>query len=189
MKWWYWRPPGAETSEEETSIVLSSAESTISDVERLRKAAARHKNKTIERLQEENSTTSEHSDQYWKPMAFLPPNPTSKPPSAAVFEEKKEEENTAEGATSKKGDGRTVDLRTPLVMAVISAASVGFRGKEAMETQGGGVLHEHVAGSMALEVVNSFELQIALAGATWFLIGMGVHLMVDAIVNKQGFRR
>lgn len=127
-------------------------------------------------------------------MAFLPPNPTWKPPSAAaaaVFEEKKEEENAAaaEGATSKKGDGHTVDLRTPLVMAVISAASVGFRGREAMETQGGGVLHEHVAGSMALEVVNSFELQIALAGATWFVIGMAVHLMVDAIVNKQGFGR
>ncbi|XP_074590201.1 chaperone protein dnaJ C76, chloroplastic [Curcuma longa] len=192
-KWWYWRPPGAETSEEETSIVLSSAESTIPDVERLRKAAARHKNKTIERLEGEDSTTSERSDEYWKPMTFLPPpsgpetpNPTWKPPSAAVFEKKKEEEG---GAASKKGDGHTVDLRAPLMMAVISAASVGFRGREVVESQGGGVLQEHIAGSMALEVVNSFELQIALAGATWFVIGMAVHLMVDAIVNKEGFRR
>ncbi|XP_042458865.1 chaperone protein dnaJ C76, chloroplastic-like [Zingiber officinale] len=190
-KWWYWRPPGAETSEEETSIVLSSANSTITDVERLRKAAARYKNKTIERLQGEDSTTSERSDEYWKPMTFLPPpsgpetpNSTWKPPSDAVFEEEEEEEEgTAEGG------GNTVDLRTPLVMAAISAASVGFRGREVVETQGGGVLQEHIAGSMALEVVNSFELQIALAGATWFLIGMGVHLMVDAIVNKKGFRR
>ncbi|XP_042464239.1 chaperone protein dnaJ C76, chloroplastic-like [Zingiber officinale] len=185
-KWWYWRPPGAETSEEETSIVLSSANSTITDVERLRKAAARYKNKTIERLEGEDSTTSERSDEYWKPMTFLPPpsgpetpNSTWKPPSDAVFEKEEEEENTAGGG------GNTVDLRTPLVMAAISAASVAFRGREVVETQGGGVLQEHIAGSMALEVVNSFELQIALAGATWFVIGMGVHLMVDAIVNKK----
>lgn len=72
----------------------------------------------------------------------------------------------------------------PVMMAVVSAAAVGSKG-----TEMGGGLKEHIAGSTALGVVNSFELQMLLAGVTWFIIGMGVQSLVDAIGSKGVFRR
>ncbi|WOL13368.1 hypothetical protein Cni_G22138 [Canna indica] len=198
--WWYWKPPSAASVEADTSLILTStARSRMHNIERLQEAAARHKAKAIARRQEASASSEHSNDEYWNPITFLPPPPSppstsshkqtssTKPPtSSSVLEEKDKGRNADD--TMNKRKRRTMDLIAPLLMAMISSASVGFRGREMVQVQGGG-LEEHIAGSAVLGVVNSFELQIVLAGVTWFVIGMGVVSLVEAIESKAGSRR
>ena len=47
----------------------------------------------------------------------------------------------------------------------------------------GGVLTEHVYGSLALDIVNSSWLQVLLAGITWYIIGTIIVGLAEAIHN------
>ncbi|RRT47524.1 hypothetical protein B296_00042833 [Ensete ventricosum] len=194
--WWYWRPPSAATVEAETSLALIPTRSTIPSTDRLQEAAARHKTKAIAGLKGKRPTGSEHGDgdyddYYWTPITFLPPPSTTAPStqeplSGDVPGSEGEEVISAVGINKRSRSAE--DLMGPVMMAVVSAAAVGYKGTEMVQMEGGG-LKEHIAGSTALGVVNSFELQILLAGVTWFIIGMGVQSLVGAIGSKGVFRR
>lgn len=139
-------------------------------------------------LKGKTSTSSEHGDDYyWTPITFLPPPSTTTPSTLELFSgdvsESKDEEVRSAAAINKRSRSAK-DLMGPVMMAVVSAAAVGSKG-----TEMGGGLKEHIAGSTALGVVNSFELQMLLAGVTWFIIGMGIQSLVDAIGSKGVFRR
>ncbi|CAL9149780.1 chaperone protein dnaJ C76, chloroplastic-like [Musa acuminata AAA Group] len=186
--WWYWRPPSAATVEAETYLTLIPTRSTIPSTDRLQEAAARHKTKGMAGLKGKTSTSSEHGDDYyWTPITFLPPPSTTTPSTLELFSgdvsESKDEEVRSAAAINKRSRSAK-DLMGPVMMAVVSAAAVGSKG-----TEMGGGLKEHIAGSTALGVVNSFELQMLLAGVTWFIIGMGIQSLVDAIGSKGVFRR
>lgn len=168
---------GAATFEEKSSSLQTPQCPAWKDFEKLLQDT---RERQLEGLKRKDLTTSKHKDDYWNPITFLAqanipvtPTSTSKPPSSSRRQEK-----TADGTTSKKQNNSTIDLTTPMVMAVILAASVGFRRLEVVEAQGSGF--QQLAGSIALEVFNSSELQIVLAGVTLFIIGMGVQLMVDS---------
>lgn len=45
-------------------------------------------------------------------------------------------------------------------------------------------LQQHIAGSLALEIVNSPWMQVGLAGVTWYLIGTYMLEVVEAIRRK-----
>ncbi|CAL9126860.1 unnamed protein product [Musa textilis] len=185
--WWYWRPPSAATVEADTYLTLIPTRSTNPSTDRLQEAAARHKTQGVAGLKGKTSTGSEHGDDYyWTPITFLPP-PSTTPStlglvSGDVSESKDEEARSAAAINKRRRSAK--DLMGPVMMAVVSAAAVGSKG-----TETGGDLKEHIAGSTALEVVNSFELQILLAGVTWFIVGMGVQSLVGAIGSKGVFRR
>lgn len=50
---------------------------------------------------------------------------------------------------------------------------------------GGGGLKEHIYGSVALEIVNSSWLQIVLVGITWYIIGMIIVGLADALQSRK----
>lgn len=100
----------------------------------------------------------------------------SKPPPSTLLEDEKE---ASRASAIDRRKASPLDFGAPLAMAVISASVVGFRGGELSA----GGLKEHIGGSIVLDIVNSFELQVLLAGVTWFLIGMISVGMVEALKN------
>lgn len=73
-----------------------------------------------------------------------------------------------------------MDLRIPLVMATLAASVVAHQGAN----KAGIGVEQHMGGEMAMQIVNSFEMQILLAGATWFIIGMAVVGLVEVLKMK-----
>lgn len=77
-----------------------------------------------------------------------------------------------------------VILRIPAVVAVLAAAVVGFDGGEKASSG----LGEHIGGTAALEIVNSFWLQILLAGITWYLVAAAMTGLL-AVLGSRRLRR
>ena len=67
-----------------------------------------------------------------------------------------------------------------MVPAIIAAVIIQLQVGEGT----GGRLNEHVGGSFALEIVNSSWLQVTLAGITWYLIGLAIIGVVEAIRKR-----
>lgn len=89
-----------------------------------------------------------------------------------------EDSDANRGTTRVEKEKWGVDLKAPLLMAMVSAAVVGYKGGDAAESVG---LKEHIGGDVVLRVVNSFELQVLLAGVTWFVIGLIVVGLVTVV--------
>lgn len=172
--WWYWQSP-SRSSEGEMNLSMTHIrrKSVQPNTETLRKAVA--KLKSGENVK---SVNIDGEDEYWTPMQTLPsPSsyisaPTtslSKPPPSSMLLD--DLEKARKGDTTTKRKQNIARLMVPLAMAAISATRI-------IESKGGEVvgngLNDHIGGSMALEVVNSFEMQVVLAGITWFIIGMGI---------------
>jgi hypothetical protein len=69
-------------------------------------------------------------------------------------------------------------------MGIVAAGITGYNREEMT----GGVIEDHIGGAAALDVVNSFELQIVLAGVTWFIIGAAVTGFVQVLARRNEFR-
>ena len=65
---------------------------------------------------------------------------------------------------------------------------VGVTGYNREEMVGSSVIEDHIGGAAALGVVNSFELQVVLAGVTWFVIAAVVAGFVQVFGSRNGFR-
>lgn len=159
--------------------------STEPNTERLKEAVAKMKS-------QENAkptTSYKNDDEYWTPTLALPSHSirySSIASSEAIPSVRLgNSENRLGTDTVEKGKWNITTLRVPLAMAVISAVIVAKRGAEAT----GNGLSEHIGGSMALEVVNSFEMQVVLAGITWFVIGLGIVGAFEVVGTKGLFER
>ncbi|XP_008811242.2 chaperone protein dnaJ C76, chloroplastic [Phoenix dactylifera] len=187
--WWYQQFPSNASARTETSLNLTvtTRRTAPPNTERLREAAAKCKEGATAGVDRQSSISYKHNEEYWTPILILP-SPSSgsstssnmlkpEPPPSTYLEAEKE---ATRASAIDKRKGNPLDLRAPLAMALISASVVGFRGGE----MSGGGLEEHIGGTAVLEIVNSFELQVLLAGVTWFVIGMIIGRMAEALKNK-----
>ena len=69
----------------------------------------------------------------------------------------------------------------PIGMGIVAAITVGLNG--AGEAVGG--LEGHIGGSFALQIVNSSNLQVTLAGITWYLIGLYIIQVVERVGRRD----
>jgi len=67
-------------------------------------------------------------------------------------------------------------------MATVAAVIVRLQ----IGTESAGGIKDHMGGSLLVDVVNSSWLQVILAGTTWYLIGMAVVELVEALGLKIG---
>ncbi|XP_010940344.1 chaperone protein dnaJ C76, chloroplastic [Elaeis guineensis] len=187
---WWCRQSATNTSawtETNLNLTVTNRRTAPPNTERLREAAAKCKVGATAGVGGQSSISYKHNEEYWTPILILPaPSSSSstssnmlksEPPPSTLLEAEKEAKRASAIDRTK---GSPLDLRASLAMAMISASVVGFRGGE----MSGGGLKEHIGGSIALEIVNSFELQVLLAGVTWFVIGMISVGMVEALKNK-----
>ncbi|XP_020079914.1 uncharacterized protein LOC109703629 [Ananas comosus] len=179
--WWYWTPFKSATVDTETSLIPipSTRRIDTSATERLKEAAAaKRKAEAIRRA----SISYRNNDDYWTPMLALPSQSGNfNMPKSSTGSEKSdllEDSDANRGTTRVEKEKWGVDLKAPLLMAMVSAAAVGYKGGDAAESVG---LKEHIGGDVVLRVVNSFELQVLLAGVTWFVIGLIVVGLVTVV--------
>ncbi|KAG1359528.1 chaperone protein dnaJ C76, chloroplastic [Cocos nucifera] len=184
--WWCQQSATNASARTETNLnlMVTTRRTAPPNTERLREAAAKCKEGPTAGVGGQSSTSYKHNEEYWTPILILPaPSSSSstssnmlksEPPPSTLLEDEKEAKAIDKAKVSP------LDLRASLAMAVISASVVGFRGGE----MSGGGLKEHIGGSIALNIVNSFELQVLLAGVTWFVIGVISVRMVEALKNK-----
>ena len=65
---------------------------------------------------------------------------------------------------------------------------MGITGYNREEMVGSSVIEDHIGGAAALGAVNSFELQVVLAGVTWFVIGAAVAGFIQVLGRRNEFR-
>eukprot|EP00262_Sarcandra_glabra_P002462 TRINITY_DN1276_c0_g1_i1.p1 TRINITY_DN1276_c0_g1~~TRINITY_DN1276_c0_g1_i1.p1 ORF type:complete len:251 (-),score=15.99 TRINITY_DN1276_c0_g1_i1:103-855(-) len=174
--WRYWQSPTAKppTTETRRNLKLIAEKSSQPNMDRLREAAARR------RATENARPTCNYSyeDEYWKPTLVLP--------SPIQSSNSKTLETTGIRFRNKNADTnvfiteerlKPMNLIIPTVIATVSAVTVGLQSGE----RAGGGLTEHIGGAGALEFVNSSLLQVVLAGITWYLIGIVMVGLVEAM--------
>jgi hypothetical protein len=148
--------------------------------ERLKEAAARRK-------AEGTAASAVHArrrDEYWTPQLNLPSSasfPTPGAQTAAPSKSRSRRPASGERAPTRRA---RIDLTAPLLMGIVAAGIVGYN----REDMAGGLIEDHIGGAAAVEVVNSFELQVVLAGVTWFVIGAAVAGFVQVLVRRNEFR-
>ncbi|XP_072966177.1 chaperone protein dnaJ C76, chloroplastic [Typha angustifolia] len=192
--WWYWQPHkfGTAAAKTSLSLILTSRRRTSHhpSTQRLKEAAEKRKAESIGQI----SMKHRNSEDYWTPMLILPsgssnsqmPISSSIPRPSVILQDSEEKDEAISDVRRRRRRG--IDLKAPFVMALLSAAVVGLRGENAV----GSALTEHVGGNLVLEVINSFELQVLLAGVTWFVIGMVVvslFTLVEELGRKEEIRR
>ncbi|KAJ4778323.1 Chaperone protein DnaJ [Rhynchospora pubera] len=181
--WWYWQPFKPETSREDASLTSNPTHrrSKRPFTQKLLEAATRRKEQGgIPARIELN-----YSDKYWNPVHILPsPSINRKAPTAASSESpinvssEQRSSKYAKGADTKK---IRLDIRTPSIMAILAASLVMYQG----DKNAGIGVEQHMGGEIAMQIVNSFEMQVLLSGATWFMIGLAVVGLVEVLEMKS----
>ncbi|XP_037487983.1 chaperone protein dnaJ C76, chloroplastic-like [Triticum dicoccoides] len=187
--WWYWRPfrapAGAATAAVPAPLRLlpppqsppppSAAADPVT--ERLKEAAARRK--------AEGATASavyaRQRDEYWTPQRNLPSTASFPSPEAQSAAPPRRRVRRASGGERPAERRARIDLTVPMLMAIVAAGIAGYNREE----MGGGVIEDHIGGEAALGVVNSSELQVVLAGVTWFVIGAAVAGFLQVALGRR----
>ena len=126
-----------------------------------------------------------HRDEYWTPQLNLPSSasfPTPDAQNAAPPQSRLHRPSSGFRAPARRA---RIDLTAPLLMGIVA---VGFTGYNREEMVGSSVIEDHIGGAAALGAVNSFELQVVLAGVTWFVIGASVTGLVQFLGRRNEFR-
>ncbi|KAM3298835.1 hypothetical protein ACQJBY_040360 [Aegilops geniculata] len=187
--WWYWRPfrapAGAATAAVPAPLRLlpppssppPSSDATDPVTERLKEAAARRK--------AEGATASavyaRQRDEYWTPQRNLPSTASFPSPEAQSAAPPRRRVRRASGGERPAERRVRIDLTVPLLMAIVAAGIAGYNREE----MAGGVIEDHIGGAAALGVVNSSELQVVLAGVTWFVIGAAVAGFLQVVLGRR----
>ncbi|KAL0918413.1 hypothetical protein M5K25_010420 [Dendrobium thyrsiflorum] len=160
--WLYWQK--VSSAETQLSLTDSSTKLSPPNAKKLQEAAAKLKARATTGFA--NRPTASHDDEeYWTPLLTLPTQSTSSSTTSSVSRKPepqigttiKEKNNEAiDKETSSQSKTNPLALGIPLSMAVISAVVNGSKGRDSSFDHG---LQEHIGGSFALEIVNSFELQ------------------------------
>ncbi|KAM7463281.1 hypothetical protein LguiA_031402 [Lonicera macranthoides] len=188
--WLYWQTPIAKGTSSKMNrklllIPQKSTQSTHPSIDKLRDAASARKQSKPNRGVSSNYT---NNDEYWVPSLVLPEaaknNSSSRtaPESPPKEEPKKlNNENIREQKIENTPSG-PFSWGTPLVAATVAAIIVRLQ----IGTESAGGINDHMGGSLLVDIVNSSWLQVILAGTTWYLIGMAVVELVEALGLKIG---
>ncbi|KAH6796284.1 hypothetical protein C2S51_037270 [Perilla frutescens var. frutescens] len=182
--WLYWQSPITDAAPPATT--QNSKPGTInhtrSTVKRLKAAVAvRKQAETTARPKE---SPANYPTDYWVPAALalpqaITPDSASKPQVDPSPSRKTNPPSDAEFLNINKQEGNPFGLVVPMGTSIVAAVVVL---SQLGEPSSG--LKEHVGGSFALAVVNSPWMQVALAGVTWYLIGMYMVELVGALRRK-----
>ncbi|GMG98904.1 hypothetical protein Nepgr_000744 [Nepenthes gracilis] len=181
--WLYWQTPNSSTPPAEACQNLTVTYLRVKSVDepnidKLRNAAAARRLSAHSFAATSNSNFS-YNDEYWVPSTLVLPSGMNRISTAdnasgmgappTILDDKRTYErdyDKQEGYPMRS----PLSWGIPMGTAVVAAITVGLHGAE------GGVrgLEEHVAGSFALEIVNSSWLRVLSAGATWYVIGIAI---------------
>lgn len=177
--WLYWQSPTADAA---PLAIHHSKPKREPSLKKLKAAAEVRKQATTTARKKE--TSAYYTDDYWVPAALALPQPVA-PDSGFKSRDdrrKKNRPSDAQLSNPKKKDsskfrfGWVVPIGTSIVAAIaVDRLRIG-------EPVTG--IQEHVAGSVALAIVNSSSMQVVLAGVTWYLIGMYMLEIVEALRRK-----
>lgn len=200
--WLYWKTPFAnagETSPSSTSkslknlkLIAAPKESSTEcepNIGKIRDAAAARKQP---KRNSNRGTSALNEDGYWTPLSNALPaaasnvSRSSKPSSpAAGIGGKRSWKQTMQNGDNISGS--KIKWVLPMGPALVAALLIAkLQGDEAATSLGGGGLKEHIYGSVALDIVNSSWLQIVLVGITWYIIGMIIVGLADALQSRKG---
>nr|GLL31865.1 uncharacterized protein LOC109160126 [Ipomoea trifida] len=181
--WLYWQSPRSGITQLQQSLVLIGEKPNEPNIEKLKAAAAARKQGKLT-----ISATHIYSDEYWIPSNLVLPEPTKmntpgNKPSPQMSRSKKHKETSEQDSLAKKHDGsRPWSMAIPVVTGTIGAVTVWLQIPGDGEVLPGG-LNEHLGGSLALDIINSSGLQVILAGVTWYLIGLYITELVEALLS------
>lgn len=180
--WLYWQSPSTDATPPATQFSKpGTRKHTGPSVKKLKAAAAARKQATTTaRPKESPGNTYE----YWVPSALALPDATT-PDSGSKSQvdptptRKTSGLSNAEFLSPKKDSGNPLHWGVPMGASIVAAVVVRLQLGEPV-----GGLKDHIGGSLALAIVNSSWLQVVLAGVTWYLVGMYVVELVEALRRK-----
>ncbi|RDX77686.1 Chaperone protein dnaJ C76, chloroplastic, partial [Mucuna pruriens] len=186
--WLYWQSPSASSSssKSETSMTRVVYRLPEPDIGKLRDAAARKKVRERTGTKHQTPLNCIHPEEYWTPSTHaLPssttstatPTPPKKPSVGTTTGQKKTNERDPQ---TYENQNSPIRWGLPMVTALTGVATVQLHAVESTHE-----LQQHLAGSLALEIVNSSWLQCVLAAATWYMIGMAIIELVAIVGNKK----
>lgn len=187
--WLYWQSPYAKqpTSDPHHSLTHIPRKSTGPDINKIREAAAalkqaRESNKPIRSI----PSTSVYSEEYWDPSA-IPAFPvttandtSSRPASVSSSTQGWRGRNRKDYKVRQNKQRSPMSFRIPIGSATVGAVMTWLQ----MGERELGGLKEHPYGSLALEIVNSSWLPVILAGTTWYIIGVAMVELLEALLSK-----
>lgn len=212
--WLYWKTPFAnagETSPSSTSkslqnlkLIAAHKESSREcepNIGKIRDAAAARKQP---KRNSNRGTCALNEDDYWTPLSNALPAAASTSQSNSNVSRSSKANSPAAGIGGKRSWKQTmqdgdisgsksnpIKWLLPMGPALVAALLIAkLQGDEAAVVNtstslGGGGLKEHIYGSVALEIVNSSWLQIVLVGITWYIIGMIIVGLADALQSRK----
>ncbi|KAL1539570.1 chaperone protein dnaJ C76, chloroplastic-like [Salvia divinorum] len=170
--WLYWQPrPTADAAP--LVVIRNSKLSTSPSLEKL-KAAARVRATT----RHKKETASPNYTDYWVPGTLALPTPGSSDPGPT---RKKKRPSDGEPLNPKKDLSIPFGWVLPVGSSAAAAAVVADRLSLGGPETG---LQDHIAGSVALAIVNSPWMQVGLAAVTWYLIGVYILEILVALRPK-----
>ncbi|KAL2939055.1 Chaperone protein dnaJ C76 chloroplastic [Bienertia sinuspersici] len=190
--WLYWQSPGSDSS----MNLIPTSNNVYSDsiIDKLRDAAAAARIHSILKNRDNAKVLPQatSTDEYWVPSTpVLPPETEDDKLSSHRTRETPSTKGAYKDTWSKtymKGNvtkrNNPVVSGIPIGLGLVAAITIGLRGGG--EAVGG--VEGHIGGSFALQTVNSFELQVILAGVTWYLIGAYLVQIVEPLImrNRMG---
>ncbi|KAJ9170197.1 hypothetical protein P3X46_018323 [Hevea brasiliensis] len=179
--WLYWQSRKAgPPSKPHQNLPQIAQNTTELNINKLRAAAAARKHASQSTRPARQVPSNLYHEEYWIPSAGALPASTNKSGSRATSEAPKhtKEPKVLDEKDYKTGDNQMnpIRRRAPMVIATIAATIV----REQAVVR----LNEHIGGALALEIVNSSWLHAILAGITWYIVGLGMIELVEAIRKR-----
>ncbi|KAF2322562.1 hypothetical protein GH714_018959 [Hevea brasiliensis] len=179
--WLYWQSRKAgPPSKPHQNLPQIAQNTTELNINKLRAAAAARKHASQSTRPARQAPSNLYHDEYWIPSAGALPASTNKSGSKATSEATKHTKGpkVLDEKDYKTGDNQMnpIRWRAPMVIATIAAIIV--------RDQAVSSLNEHIGGALALEIVNSSWLHGMLAGITWYIVGLGMIELVEAIRKR-----
>lgn len=185
--WLYWQTPRTSSSSSKsekgmTRVVYKLPEP---DISKLRDAVARKKVRDRTRTKRQAPLNCIHPEEYWTPSTHALPSSTRSTTTPTPLE--KPSVTTTGQKKTNASDHETYENRNspirwglPIITALTAVVTVQIHTVESTSK-----LQQHVAGSLALQIVNSSWLQCTLAAATWYMIGMAITELLSIIGNRN----
>ncbi|KAG5010614.1 hypothetical protein JHK82_019257 [Glycine max] len=185
--WLYWQTPRSSSSSSKSEKGMTRVVNKLPepDISKLRDAVARKKVRDRTRTKHQTPLNFIHPEEYWTPSTHALPSSTRSTTTPTPLE--KPSVTTTGQKKTNESDHETYDNQNspirwglPIITALTAVVTVQMHTVESTSK-----LQQHVAGSLALQIVNSSWLQCTLAAATWYMIGMAITELLSIIGNRN----
>uniref|UniRef100_A0A7N1A7C9 J domain-containing protein n=1 Tax=Kalanchoe fedtschenkoi TaxID=63787 RepID=A0A7N1A7C9_KALFE len=189
--WLYWQTPRAGTEASSLDLThVARRKLSEPELDKLREAVrARKRAKDFKTADKQAPSTEALQEEYWIPSSLAlpsysePKSPEDLPP-AEGSPAAKASEGPSKGRVQYKARPRKHHLVKSLIPFGAGLAAAFYVRTQVGESELAR-LDQHVAGSLVLDIVNSFWLQTVLAGVTWYCIGLYVIELAKALGRRD----